>query len=159
MGGFGAVIGKAAGAIAEAAGNVAEGAETVGDFALNTAQEGAGFIGDMGAKIGEKAGAAVDYAANGTKNFFSQAWKNTKQDVVNYGKQFVAKDEAGNVDGWGTAGNVGYHIAKNALLSSGAGGGSTEEPLPDMPQAARAPAVEAPNAEDELNRLRNRMNG
>lgn len=137
MGGFGAVIGKAAGAIAEAAGNVAEGADTVG-----------GWMGDAASTVG-----------NGAKGFFSQAWDNAKQDVVNYGKQFVAKDEAGNVDGWGTAGNVGYHAAKNALLSSGAGGGSTEEPLPDMPQAARAPAAEAPNAEDELNRLRNRMNG
>jgi len=137
MGGFGAVIGKAAGAIAEAAGTVAEGAETAG-----------GWMAD-----------AAGTVADGAKGFFSQAWDNTKQDVANYGKQFIAKDEAGNVDGWGTAGNVGYHAAKNALLSSGGGGGSTEEPLPDMSQPARAPAADAPNAEDELTRLRNRMNG
>ena len=182
MGGFVAVLGKIGGALAEGASTagsaMAEGASAVGGAIAN----GASAVGEFGGKAADlvKEGAdafgknvlspAVDFAAeNGeyagskAKDFFSQAWDNAKNDIGERLDKVIVRDESGGIDGWKTAGNIGYEGGKAILSRSFAGGeGGDQAQMPDMSQAKPPPFQQAetnmPDAENELNKLRNRMN-
>lgn len=153
--------GMAAGAAAEGAGaalgsGIGAGASAIG---AGAASEGAGTA--MGAAaVGEGLSAA---SGEGAKGFFSQAWDMAKEDIKDTAeKNFIVRDAEGNIDKGKTAGKTGYTLAKRAILSSG-GGEAESAPIPqpeDMSHAAPAETsgVTAPDAEDELNKLRNRIN-
>lgn len=182
MGGFAALLGSigggsaAAGAAAEAtAGSTiaAEGAATAGStIAADSvgsaiASEGAGMAGN--AIAAEGAGAAgSSMAAEGagalssTKDFFSQAWNAAKNEGKEMFGKFVARDENGGIDAGATAYKSGKAMLSRAYADGG-DMGSVQQPMPDMSlgraqEAPQAEAAAAPNAEDELNKLRNRMN-
>ena len=94
--------------------------------------------------------------SGGVKDFFSQAWDNAKNDL---GKN-VVRNADGSVNYGRTAGNFGYGIGKAALLKAI---NAKDQEMPDQNQQQQPPPMkfsqaEPVNAEDELNRLRNRMN-
>lgn len=165
--------GSIAGGVGAGIGEIAAGAEdTIGSAA----------VGDVGGALGNGITTAINSAddlsfgkmassafdlmggtdatvaggENGIKDFFGQAWENTKNDL---GKN-VARNADGSVNYGKTAGNVGYGIAKSALLKAI---NAKDQGMPDQDQQAQPQPMkfsqpEAANAEDELNRLRNRMN-
>ena len=109
-----------------------------GGFASRAAESAAAELTDDTADI-MKAG--QEAANSASKNFFSRAWDESKQAV--------------GIGEGADMGKVGYNAAKMAVSK-----GDSSEPQRMDPAPARAAVPEAPaaNAEDELNRLRNRMN-
>lgn len=128
-------------AIESAAANALEN----GGFASRAAESAAAELTDDTADImnaGQEAAKAEAEKVAGGKSFFSRAWDESKQSV-------------GIGEGGADMGKVGYNAAKMAVSK-----GDSSEPQRMDPAPARAAAPEAPaaNAEDELNKLRNRMN-
>ena len=107
------------------------------------------------AEPAESAPSSSGFGLNDVKDFFSQTWDNAKNDL---GKN-VVRDADGSINAGKTAGNFGYGIAKSALLKAiNAKDQEMPNPNQDQPQPMKFSQPEAVNAEDELNRLRNRMN-
>ena len=174
--GAGAAGSEAAGtAIEGATASIGEGAgaSTAGGVA-NTVAEGLGnaaeFVNQAASAVGEKvvtpaanfAQGAGEYVGGKAKDFFSQAWDNAKSDIGEKVDKMVVRDESGKIDGGKTAGNLGYEGAKALMSRAFASGGGEEDQLPDMSQAKAPPVQQAeaamPDAENELNKLRNMMN-
>lgn len=152
---------ETAGAVSAEAGAFGVGAAETGATAFGGAASfGAGV--DFASEAMAKEGMGAVAGQSGVKDFFAQAFDNAKQDASALIDRNVVRDAAGDVDGWKTAGNMGYNGAKTliAKAASGGGGGGDREDTPqkiDAPAPTQAQAV-APDAEAELNKLRNRMN-
>ena len=96
-GAAGGTAGIAAGSVAAAADSALASAGNLGEAA---AGEGAGLL-------------------NGPKDFFAQAWQNTKDDLGNAWDDVAIKNPDGSVNGWKTAGNLGYKTAKGLVMGLG----------------------------------------
>jgi len=158
------------GGAAETAGSASAGA---GAFGVGTAGTGATAAGgaasfgaglDFAAEAMAKDGMGAVAGQSGVKDFFAQAFQNAKQDASDLIDRNVVRDASGEVDSWKTAGNIGYNGAKNLLATAAAGagarGGDNSQDTPQNVEAAKPVPQQsvAPDAEAELNKLRNRMN-
>lgn len=147
--------------MADAASGIGSGAI---DFVSGAAKEGSDFIGkNIVNPVIDSAKEAGQNAFGGAKDFFAQGWDNAKKDFGERLDNIMVKDESGNIDGWKTAGNVAYQSGKALLSSNFAGNGGGAKVSMDQSQAQATPLPQtetavAPNAEDELNKLRNRIN-
>ena len=159
MGFMGAILGSVASAVGStmqsASSSVANEAMKASSTAIESAVENGLQDGISGFASRAEEAAAADLAddsmdiqkavadsGNETKNFFSRAWDESKQ--------------AAGIDGNGAnMGKIGYNAAKMAIAK-----GDSSEPQKMEPAQAQAsaPSIPVANAEDELNRLRNRMN-
>ena len=139
MGFVASILGAAASA-ASASSSVASEAMTASESAIDSAvQNGMDLAWDDTEDIRK---AAEEAANSESKNFFSRAWDESKQSL--------------GIGGNGTdMGKVGYNAAKMAVSK---GDSSEPQRMDPAPVQTSAPAAPASNAEDELNRLRNRMN-
>ena len=93
--------------------------------------------------VGGLASGAQEAIVNEPKNFFSRAWNDAKQSV--------GIDGNGSVD----MGKIGYNAAKSAISKGDSSEPQRMDPAPVQTSAPSAPEI---SAEDELNKLRNRMN-
>lgn len=170
MGGVGGALGSMASSVGS---GIAAGAEAVGefgggaiDFVSGAAKNGANFIGgNVVSPVMDSAKEAGQEAFDGAKDFFAQGWENAKNDFGEKLDGIVVKDTKGDIDGWKTAGNVAYHGSKALLAAGFAGGnkGGVGQVPPDHSQDQSDPVQQADtaiakNAEEELNKLRSKIN-
>ena len=94
-------------------------------------------------KAGDEAAKADAEKVTDGKSFFSNAWNDAKQSIGIGGN--------GGVD----MGKVGYNAAKTAISKGDSSEPQRMDPTPVQTSAPSAPEI---SAEDELNKLRNRMN-
>lgn len=150
-GAAGGTAGIAAGSVAAAADSALASAGNLGEAA---AGEGAGLL-------------------NGPKDFFAQAWQNTKDDLGNAWDDVAIKNPDGSVNGWKTAGNLGYKTAKGLVMGlgnaalSGSGGQKTAANSSNAEKALQENQTAAENglksfqtgnpAEEQLKNLMSKM--
>ena len=174
LGSMASVEGGTMGSIAGAAGKVVSGldsAEKYGDtidFVSEAEKDGQEYGRENAiSPVSDSAKEAGKNTFSGAKNFLAQGWENAKKDfgekLDNIVDNIVVKDESGNIDGWKTAGNAAYHGGKALLASSFSGGGNGGQDAFSQAPAQTAPVQNAdtsenPDAEEELNKLRNKMN-
>ncbi len=114
-----------------------------GGFASRAAESAAAELTDDTSdimKAGEEAAKAETEKVG--KSFFSRAWDESKNSL-------------GIGENGADMGKVGYNAAKIAVSKSD---NSDQQKMDYAPAQTTAPAAPAANAEDELNKLRNRMN-
>jgi len=178
MGGMAGTLGSMA---TDVGTGIVAGAKTVGETAAgmggNIADAAKNTVGATGEAIDFVSGKAklagdwmkenvvapgVDMAKKADDAVFGgagqQIVKNIGNDIGEYMDSVTEKNPDGSTNYWKTGANVGYGMAKSALIASMSGSGSKSKQQDNS--SAQAPAVqaqqaetEAPDAEDELNKL------